>query len=62
MGIAVVPLTAPIAERAAGLRAQHDALRLPDALVLATAQAHGGSLITYDQRGSSPRPRGGPDV
>jgi predicted nucleic acid-binding protein len=50
MGIAVVPLTAPIAERAAELRAQHDALRLPDALVLATAQKHGGSLLTYDQR------------
>jgi predicted nucleic acid-binding protein len=35
MGIAVVPLTAPIAERAAELRARHESLRLPDALVLA---------------------------
>jgi predicted nucleic acid-binding protein len=50
MGITVVPLTAPIAERAAELRAQHDALRLPDALVLATAREHDGSLITYDER------------
>jgi predicted nucleic acid-binding protein len=50
MGITVVPLTAPIAERAAELRAQHDALRLPDALVLATAREHEGSLITYDER------------
>jgi predicted nucleic acid-binding protein len=50
MGITIVPLTAPIAERAAELRAQHDALRLPDALVLATAYAHAGELITYDQR------------
>jgi predicted nucleic acid-binding protein len=50
MGITVVPLTASIAERAADLRAEHDALRLPDALVLATAHAHDGSLITYDHR------------
>jgi predicted nucleic acid-binding protein len=50
MGIAVVSLTAPIAERAAELRAQHDALRLPDALVLATADEHDGALLTCDQR------------
>ena len=50
MGISVVPLTAPIAERAAELRARHDALRLPDALVLATADEHDGSLVTYDER------------
>ena len=49
MGITVVALTAPIAERAAALRARHDALRLPDALVLATAQEHDGALLTYDQ-------------
>jgi hypothetical protein len=52
MGITVVPLTASIAERAVDLRADHDALRLPDALVLATAHAHDGSLITYDHRRS----------
>ena len=32
------------------LRAKHDALRLPDALVLATTREHGGSLMTYDER------------
>jgi predicted nucleic acid-binding protein len=50
MGITVVPLTAPIAERAAELRARHDSLRLPDALVLATAREHDGVLLTYDER------------
>ena len=50
MGITVVPLTAPIAERAAELRARHDSLRLPDALVLATADEHDGALLTYDER------------
>lgn len=41
MGITVVPLTDAIAERAAGLRARHTSLRLPDAIVLATAQGSG---------------------
>jgi predicted nucleic acid-binding protein len=50
MGVAVVPLTAPVAERAAELRARHDSLRLPDALVLATAHEHDGVLLTYDER------------
>jgi predicted nucleic acid-binding protein len=50
MGITVVPLTAPIAERAAELRALHDSLRLPDALVLATAHEHDAVLLTYDER------------
>ena len=50
MGITVVPLTAPTAEHAAELRALHDSLRLPDALVLATAHEHGGVLLTYDER------------
>ncbi len=50
MGIVVVPLTAPIAERAAELRAAHESLRLPDALVLATADEHDGKLLTYDDR------------
>jgi predicted nucleic acid-binding protein len=50
MGIIFVPLTAPIAERAAELRAKHDALRLPDALVLAAAREHGGQLLAYDER------------
>jgi predicted nucleic acid-binding protein len=50
MGITVVPLTARIAERAAELRAAHGFLRLPDALVLATAHEHDGTLLTYDDR------------
>jgi predicted nucleic acid-binding protein len=48
MGITVVPLTAVTAERAAELRARHDGLRLPDALVLATAHEHAGELLSYD--------------
>jgi hypothetical protein len=48
MGIAAVPLTVPVAERAAELRARPDSLRLPDALVLATAHEHAGVLLTYD--------------
>lgn len=48
MGFAVVPLTAPIAERAAELRAHHERLRLPDAIVLASAHELGGELLSYD--------------
>lgn len=50
MGIVVVALTAAIAERAAERRARHDTLRLPDALALATADEHAGTLLTYDDR------------
>jgi predicted nucleic acid-binding protein len=50
MGITVVSLTDTIAERAAELRARHDRLRLPDAIVLATAQELGGRLLSYDRR------------
>lgn len=50
MGITVVPLTEATAERAAELRARHERLRLPDAIVLATAQEHGGELLSYDRR------------
>jgi predicted nucleic acid-binding protein len=50
MGITVMPLTATIAERAAELRARHDSLRLPDAIVLATARDLDGELLTYDHR------------
>lgn len=49
MGIAVVPLTATIAEHAAQLRAKHVRLRLPDAIVLASARELGGELLTYDR-------------
>jgi len=50
MGIRVVSLTDTIAERAAELRARHNRLRLPDAIVLATAQDLGGHLLSYDRR------------
>jgi predicted nucleic acid-binding protein len=50
MGIAVVPLTDTIAERAAELRARRERLRLPDAIVLSTAHELGGRLLSYDRR------------
>jgi predicted nucleic acid-binding protein len=50
MGITVTPLSASIAERAAQIRSDHDRLRLPDALVLATARELGAELLTYDDR------------
>jgi predicted nucleic acid-binding protein len=49
MGITVVALTDTIAERAAELRARHERLRLPDAIVLATARELGGRLLSYDR-------------
>ncbi len=50
MGISVEPLTAAIAEMAAALRANHERLRLPDAIVLATAQHLHATLLTYDDQ------------
>ena len=50
MGITVVSLTDTIAESAAELRARHTRLRLPDAIVLATTQEMGGSLLSYDRK------------
>ncbi len=50
MGISVEPLTAAIAETAAVLRAEHERLRLPDAIVLATAQHLHATLLTYDDQ------------
>jgi predicted nucleic acid-binding protein len=50
MGIKVTPLTAAIAEHAAELRARHERLRLPDAIVLATARERGDGLLSYDHR------------
>lgn len=48
MGIRVVEMSQPIAELAAELRAKHDRLRLPDAIVLATARQLRAALLTYD--------------
>jgi predicted nucleic acid-binding protein len=50
MGVEVAPLDARTAERAAALRARHDRLRLPDAMVLATSHQLGGRMLSYDQR------------
>ena len=50
MGICVSPFDARTAERAAELRARHGRLRLPDAIVLATAHELGGGLLSYDER------------
>jgi predicted nucleic acid-binding protein len=48
MGITVTPMTSRITEAAAELRAAHDRLRLPDAIVLATARDLHARLLTYD--------------
>jgi predicted nucleic acid-binding protein len=50
MGIKITPLTGQIAEQAAKLRARHDSLRLPNAIVLATAHELEGELLSYDDR------------
>jgi predicted nucleic acid-binding protein len=47
MGITVVTISQEIAERAAEIRAQHDRLRLPDAIALATARELRADLLTY---------------
>lgn len=49
MGVTVAPLTVPVAECAAELRARHERLRLPDAIVLATARDLNCELLTYDR-------------
>lgn len=49
--VSVVDLDAGIAVRAAGLRSRHRSLKLPDALVLATAeQSDADRLITTDRQ------------
>lgn len=49
--VEVVPLDLDIATEAARLRGRHRALRLPDALVIATASERGADmLITTDRR------------
>jgi hypothetical protein len=50
--VAVEPLTAEVARRAAALRARHRRLQLPDALVVATGRGHldAARLITTDRR------------
>ena len=50
MGITVVAMSQQIAEGAAEIRAQHQRLRLPDAIVLATTRELSAGLLTYDDR------------
>jgi predicted nucleic acid-binding protein len=48
--VEIVAADRRIGRRAAELRARHRALRLPDALVLATALAREAKLLTFDTR------------
>lgn len=48
--VEVVSLSREIARGAAELRAEHSALRLPDAVVLATARHRDAALLTFDER------------
>jgi predicted nucleic acid-binding protein len=48
MGITIVAMTQAVTEHAADLRAKHDRLRLPDAIVLATAHQLNAPPLTYD--------------
>lgn len=50
IGATVLAIDRELARRAAGLRARHRSLRLPDALFLATALSAGADLVTLDQR------------
>jgi predicted nucleic acid-binding protein len=49
VAIRVEPLTREVARAAAVLRARHRTLRLPDALVLATAEVLGALVVTADR-------------
>ena len=44
-----IPLDEPAAERAGELRAAHKALRMPDALILATADLNADAVLTGDE-------------
>lgn len=57
--IRVVDLGEDVARHAAALRAKHTALRLPDALVIATAVCNGADrLVTTDRRWPTARKLG----
>lgn len=45
-----LPVDEPVAERAAELRASNRALRMPDALILATGDLHVDVVVTGDAR------------
>jgi predicted nucleic acid-binding protein len=48
-GISIVPIDRAVARRAAVLRAEHQSLRLPDAMSLATALVTDSALLTLDK-------------
>ncbi len=50
IGATIVPIDRDIARRAAQLRGAHRALRLPDAISLATALVVGAEFVTLDRR------------
>lgn len=50
IGATVVPIDRVIARHAAQLRGAHGALRLPDAMSLATALVAGADFVTLDRR------------
>lgn len=59
MPITIVDLDVEIADRAARLRARHRSLRLPHALVIASAAARGADrLVTTDRRWPAPSTMG----
>ena len=63
MGVTIAPADRSVARRAAHLRARHRSLRLPDALLIATAEELAAEhLVTTDARWArlprSARPRG----
>lgn len=49
-GISIVPIDRAVARRAAMLRAEHQSLRLPDAMSLATAIVTESALLTLDKK------------
>jgi predicted nucleic acid-binding protein len=49
-GISIVPIDRAVARRAAALRAEHQSLRLPDAMSLATAIVTDSALLTLDKK------------
>lgn len=59
IGATVVPVDREVAWRAAQLRADHRSLRVPDALSLATADAHDAELLSLDHKLRRLAARGG---
>ena len=49
-GISIIPIDRAIARRAALLRDEHQSLRLPDAMSLATAIVTDSALLTLDKK------------